>query len=86
MSPPGQRRARADETTRALDNSLASAPIVNHVGDVVALRYGLSAFYVRDHDAQSIARRRMQRGRKLNAVQAEAYRQWLDEQRQDDAS
>lgn len=56
---------------------------VEPVADVVALRHGCVAVYVRDADPQSIAIRRLRRGRPLNAGQREAYEAWLAEQRQD---
>lgn len=82
---PGQRRAPADETG-ALDNALGSAPIVNHDGDLMRLRHGLSAVYVRDTDPLSIAFRRMRRRRPLTGTHLAAYEAWLAQQRQDAAS
>lgn len=86
MSPSGQRRARADET-RALDNALGSAPIVNHDGDVVPLRHGLAAVYVRDDNVLSVALRKIRRRRRpLTGEHLAAYEAWLAQQRQDTAS
>lgn len=81
-APPGQRRARADET-RAPDNALGSAPILNH-DDTVPLKYGLAAVYVRDDDVLSVARRRFLRcHRQLTGPQLIAYEAWLAQQRRD---
>jgi len=80
-APPGQRKARADET-RAPDNALGSAPIVNH-DDTVPLKHGLAAAYVRDTDVLSVALRKLRRRRPLTGEHLAAYEAWLDQQRQD---
>lgn len=81
-APPGQRRARADET-RALDSALGGAPIVNHGADVVPLRHGLSAVYVRDTDVLSVALRKIRRRRRLTGEHLAAYEAWLAQRRQE---
>ncbi len=84
-APPGRRSApgKAESAPEAAAR-LTSPPSMPHV-EVVALRHGLNAVYIRDTEL-SIATRRLRRLRRngtLNAEQSAAYENWLAEQRQD---
>jgi hypothetical protein len=62
-----------------------TAAISTQTADIVRLRHGLHAVYVRDSDQQRIALRRLKRCRSLTPEQR-VYEAWIAEQRQDVAS
>ena len=83
-TPPGERRSlpygngeAPSEVIAATDSTLSQA------ADMVPLRHGFVAIYVRDSDVQRIALRRLRRHKRLSEEQAQAYQVWLTEQRQD---
>lgn len=83
MSPPG-RRSALGESESAPGSFRGDTPTLTQPDDVVPLRHGLAAIYVRDPDPLSIAVRRLRRGRRMNAEQTQAYEAW--QQRQESAS
>lgn len=85
-APPGRRSALGGGSESAPGSSGGDTPTLTQPDDVVPLRHGLSAIYVRDADPLAIAVRRFRRGRPLNAEQTQAYQSWLAEQRQEAAS
>jgi hypothetical protein len=74
--PPSQSAAAKPPTTDSF----------SHDCEIVPLRHGMAAVYIRDTDDRAVALRRMKRNRSLNAEQRAAYEAWIAEQRQDEAS
>lgn len=83
MSPPGRRSALGGGSESAPGSFAGDDTTLSHDRDIVPLKHGMAAIYVRDNDLFNVALRKMRRRVPLTGIHLAAYEAWLAEQRRD---